>query len=197
MNQSQEISQILQVSEPQIAAVLQLLSSDHTVPFIARYRKEATGNLDEVQILAIERESERWTTLQNRKATVLASLKETENWTAEREKLLAGLKTLTDVEDFYLPFRPKRKTRASIAREAGYQPVADRILANQPPLDAWTEVMEQGGMDIVAEVLAETPQIRALLREGLALHGVLWPANRGGTRARIPTRNTWNTANCW
>ncbi len=113
----------------QVIPVLRLLDEGCTVPFIARYRKEATGGLDEVQIIAVRDTREIWNELQKRKEAVLSNLKERELLTGELEQAIADAETLTRVEDIYLPFKQKKKTKGMVAKEAGLQPLADWLYA--------------------------------------------------------------------
>ncbi|NNM67154.1 MAG: RNA-binding transcriptional accessory protein, partial [Spirochaetales bacterium] len=167
-----------------VLAVLQLLEDGCTVPFIARYRKEATGNLDEVQIFAVRDVSELVAEREKRRSAILASLKDNGLWSSELEKTFMSAKTIAELEDLYLPFRPRRKTRASVALEKGLAPLADKIGKNQEPdlvllqtfIDraqgiADPESALQGGKDILAERLNEAPQLRKMLRELLVGKG--------------------------
>jgi len=180
------IAQSLHLPERSVAAVLDLLDQDHTIPFIARYRKEATGNLDEVVLLAIRDERDRLQELQKRRLAILESLKETGNWSVEREAQVAQFTHLTALEDFFLPFRPKRKTRASMAIEKGLEPLALKILANlevsAKELGAFVspdrgvgdvEEALAGARDIVAERLSEMAEVRRPLRDRFAREGIL------------------------
>lgn len=112
----------------QVSAVLRLLEEECTVPFIARYRKEATGELDEVQILAIRDAHLSYVELEKRRETILSSLSERELLTPELEKAVKDAETLVQLEDIYLPYRPKKRTRAMIAREAGLEGLAEWLL---------------------------------------------------------------------
>jgi uncharacterized protein len=115
----------------QVRAVCALLADDATVPFIARYRKEATGSLDEVQITAIRDRLEQLEELDQRREAIIKSLGERDLLTEELGKKLAAAETMTVLEDIYLPFRPKRRTRATIARAKGLEPLADFLFQNQ------------------------------------------------------------------
>ncbi|MCB0052415.1 MAG: RNA-binding transcriptional accessory protein, partial [Caldilinea sp.] len=119
------IARKLTLAERNVAATVQLLDEGNTLPFIARYRKEMTGGLDEEQIRAIEHMLGSLRALDERRATILASIREQEKLTPELEAQLLAAETLTALEDLYQPYRPKRRTRASIARERGLQPLAD------------------------------------------------------------------------
>ncbi|MDU7209911.1 MAG: Tex-like N-terminal domain-containing protein, partial [Streptococcus sp.] len=130
-----KIAQDLNLKESQIAKVLDLTSQGNTIPFIARYRKEMTGNLDEVQIKAIIDLDKSMTALTDRKATVLAKIEEQGKLTAELKKAIENAEKLADVEELYLPYKEKRRTKATIAREAGLFPLARLILQNKPSLE--------------------------------------------------------------
>src|SRR5688500_14655325 len=112
-----------------VAAVIAMLDEGNTVPFIARYRKERTGGLDEVQIRAIEERREYLVELETRRAAILASVTEQGKMTPELEAKLRAADNKAELEDLYAPYRPRRKTRASVAREKGLEPIALRILA--------------------------------------------------------------------
>ena len=171
-----------------VSAVLKLLADGNTIPFIARYRKEATGGLDEVAAEAIQERNQYIVDLEDRRATVLASIKDQGKLTPELEKRLLACDTKSKLEDIYLPFKPKRRTRATIARERGLEPLADLIL--QQPVEgtpeqaaalfvnaekevADIEVALKGARDIVAEAVSERPESRQLVRDALMNQGVL------------------------
>src|SRR5512144_2754104 len=169
-----------------VAAVIALLEEGNTVPFIARYRKERTGGLDEVQIRAIEERREYLVELETRRAAILASVAEQGKLTPELEAKLRAAQTKAELEDLYAPYRPRRKTRASVARDRGLEPLAQRILAQgdagDPVAEAAAFVGEHvataddalaGARDIVAEVIADTAEIRAFVRREYAEHGEL------------------------
>ena len=168
-----------------VAAVVALLDEGNTVPFIARYRKERTGGLDEVQIRAIEERRSYLVELEERRAAVLASITEQGKLVPELEQRLRAAMTKSELEDLYAPYRPRRKTRASVARERGLQPLADKILAQgegDPAGEAKGFITEQvtsdadalaGARDIVAEQLADTAEIRAFVRKEMGEHGEL------------------------
>ncbi len=119
----------------QVLAAVELLNAGNTIPFIARYRKEATGGLDEVALRAIEDALEKATALAARKATVLKTIDEQGQLTSELRLQIESCTDLRTLEAIYLPFKPKRRTRATIARERGLQPLAD-LLVRQDKLDA-------------------------------------------------------------
>ena len=173
------IARKLTLAERNVAATVQLLDEGNTLPFIARYRKEMTGGLDEEQIRAIEQLLASLRTLDERRATILASIREQEKLTPELETQILAAETLTALEDLYQPYRPKRRTRASIARERGLQPLADLILA-QPRKGDQPETAAQGFLsddvptgndalagarDIVAETISDHAEVRRQTRE--------------------------------
>ncbi len=131
----QTIAQELQVQPRQVAATGLLLAEGATIPFIARYRKEATGSLDEVQITAIRDRLEQLQALAERREAILASLEERGLLTGELRAALEAAETLAGLEDVYQPYRPKRRTRAMLAREKGLEPLADLLWAQDPALD--------------------------------------------------------------
>ena len=177
-NYAAAISKELNISVGQVSATLALLDEDCTVPFIARYRKEATGLLDEVAITNIRDLKERLAQLDKRRDAMLKSLQERQLLTDELQAKLAATTNLNDLEDIYLPFKPKRKTRASVAREKGLEPLALDIFnyrikdvkqAAQSYVDKekGVESVEQaidGAKDIMAEWMSEHPQARKQLR---------------------------------
>lgn len=167
-----KIAQDLNLKESQIAKVLDLTSQGNTIPFIARYRKEMTDNLDEVQIKAIIDLDKSMTALTDRKATVLAKIEEQGKLTAELKKAIENAEKLADVEELYLPYKEKRRTKATIAREAGLFPLARLILQNKPLLEVEaanfiTEGFETadktlaGACEILIEAFSEDNQLRS------------------------------------
>src|SRR5580693_1513325 len=126
------VAKSLSVPVKALVATIELLDEGGTVPFIARYRKEATGNLDEVQIRAIEEKLLYFRELQDRKETILGSIQEQGKLTDELKARIEGSFEKSEIEDLYLPFKPKRRTKATIAREKGYGPLADYLWAQQP-----------------------------------------------------------------
>ena len=168
----------LDLQADQVARTIALLDDDNTVPFIARYRKEVTGGLDEEQLRSIEKRRLYLRQLAERKATVLASIEEQGKLTDELRAAIEAATTLQVVEDLYLPYKPKRRTRAMIAREKGLQPLADRLRAldTGEPVEALAaaylgdsvasvEEALQGARDIIAEEVAEDAAARADVRE--------------------------------
>ena len=122
------IAERLGLRERQVAGTLSLLDDGATIPFIARYRKEQTGTLDEVQIAAISEQNDRLKEIQKRKETVIKTIEELEKMTPELERRIAGCWDATELEDIYLPYKPKRRTRAQVAREQGLEPLAIQLL---------------------------------------------------------------------
>ncbi|MBI4617842.1 MAG: RNA-binding transcriptional accessory protein [Planctomycetes bacterium] len=178
----------LGVSERSAAAAVELLSAGNTVPFIARYRKEATGGLDEVAIRKIEERHGYLVEFEERRTAILASIEEQGKLTDELRARLAACATKAELEDLYLPYKPKRRTRATIARERGLEPLALRILAQPPDGDPRAEAQAfvnpekdvadadsalAGARDIVAEKISESPEVRALVRETFSRTGKL------------------------
>ena len=123
----------------QVNNVIQLLDEGNTIPFIARYRKEKTGNLDETQIKAIIDMDKSLTALQDRKETVLAKIEAQGKLTDQLKAAIEAAEKLADVEELYLPYKEKRRTKATVAREAGLFPLARLILQNSPNLKAEAE----------------------------------------------------------
>jgi len=167
-----KIAQDLNIKESQIAKVLDLTSQGNTIPFIARYRKEMTGNLDEVQIKAIIDLDKSMAALTDRKATVLAKIEEQGKLTAELKKAIENAEKLADVEELYLPYKEKRRTKATIAREAGLFPLARLILQNKPSLEVeaanfitegfeTTDKALAGACEILIEAFSEDNKLRS------------------------------------
>ena len=174
-----KIAEELAIGVNQVKAAAELLEADATVPFIARYRKEATGSLDEVAITAIRDRLEQLAELDKRRESILASLEERELLTDELKEKIMAAETLATLEDIYLPFRPKRRTRATIAREKGLEPLAEILFAQEnatdPAKEAQAFIDEEkevatvedalaGARDIVAEWVNENQEARAKMR---------------------------------
>lgn len=149
-----KIAQELGIKESQISKVLDLTSQGNTIPFIARYRKEMTGNLDEVQIKSIIDLDKSMTALAERKATVLAKIQEQGKLTAELQKTIETAEKLADVEELYLPYKEKRRTKATIAREAGLFPLARLILQNKASLEKEAQAFVTEGFETAEKALA-------------------------------------------
>jgi len=187
MIHQQRIADQLNVRPQQVAATVALLDDGNTLPFIARYRKEATGSLDEEQIRHIAAEIERLRALDARRAAVIASVAEQDKLTPELQARFDAAETLHALEDLYAPWRPKRRTRASIAREKRLGPLADLILA-QPATNQTAEQLARpflsddaptvadalaGARDIVAETISDHAAVRGRLRERAMAVGLL------------------------
>ena len=182
------LCQDLNLPAAQIKAVLELLIEGNTIPFIARYRKERTGNLDEVQVRDIKERWEYVQELEDRRETILKSIDEQGKLTPELKKQILDCDNKTQLEDLYLPYKPKRRTRAMIARERGLEPLAERILEQptdgNPEQEALAFVDEEkevpdadtalkGARDIVAEVIAERADVRSHVRQTFEEEGIL------------------------
>ncbi|MEM9459294.1 MAG: Tex family protein [Myxococcota bacterium] len=172
----ERIARALSLKPQQVEAVARLLEDGATVPFVARYRKEATSSLDEVAIAAIRDQLATLAELDRRRTTIVRSLQERDLLSPELERQLAGAQTRAELEDLYLPYRPKRKTRASVARERGLEPLADALCAQDDRrIDVRAFVDRRAGVDdpeaalagardIVAERVNEHAEARAELR---------------------------------
>ncbi len=183
------IAQTLNLPLHGICAVIELLDDGGTVPFIARYRKEATGNLDEVQIRDIEEKLAYFRELEDRRATILASIAEQGKLTEELKARIEAVLDRNELEDLYLPYKPKRRTKATIAREKGLEPLAAYLWAQQPAdesLEAMTarfvnqelgvstaEEALEGARHIVAEWISEDADLRKALRQLVFDEGVV------------------------
>ena len=165
MNYATIIANRLTLNQRQVENTIALLEEGATVPFIARYRKEATGSLNEVQIAAIRDLLLKLKELDKRRDAILQSIGEQGKLTPELRAQIEAVDNLTDLEDLYLPFRPKRRTRATIAIEKGYEPVADALLRHQAgPLPTQDEEALAGARDIIAERVSENQQARQRVR---------------------------------
>ncbi len=183
------VARTLQVPMKGLLATVELLDEGSTVPFIARYRKESTGNLDEVQIRAIEEKLLYFRELNSRKETILASIQEQGKLTDELKAQIGHTLDKSELEDLYLPFKPKRRTKAMIAREKGLQPLADYLCGQEPtgtPLETFAasfvnaekgvdsvEDALEGARHIVAETISDNADIRKLLRRAMFEEGVI------------------------
>ena len=177
--------QLPDIRPQQIKAALGLMDEGNTIPFIARYRKEMTGTLDEVQLQAIRDEYHRVTTLRERQATVINKIKELGKLTPALEKQINGATELQEVEDLYLPYKQKRQTKAQQAREHGLAPLANWLLS-YPDDDLSAKAQEfinddvpdaesalTGAHEILAEAISEMATVRSWLRNYTAQHGQL------------------------
>lgn len=183
----EKIAGELAISTRQVSDTAQMIAEGATVPFIARYRKEVTGSLDEVVITAIRDRLEQLEELDNRRAAIIKSLTERNLLTPELEEKIAAAETMSVLEDIYLPFRPKRRTRATIAREKGLEPLAVQIFAQQDfdvNAEAAAFVSEEKGVatvddaldgarDIIAEWVNEDQDARARMRTLFLEKGVI------------------------
>ena len=166
-----KISSALQISENQVRKTIDLLDEGATIPFISRYRKEMTGSLDEVQVAAIRDLRDQLVELEKRRDAILKSLLELEKLTPELEKAVRAAETLSKLEDIYLPYKPKRKTRAMAAREKGLQELANKLFQQRlvAPEELAVNYLEHvtnidealaGARDILAEEMMETAEAR-------------------------------------
>jgi uncharacterized protein len=183
------IAQVLEVPMKGLVASIELLDEGGTVPFIARYRKEATGNLDEVQIRSIEEKLAYFRQLQDRRATILASIEEQGKLTPELKAHLEATLEKTELEDLYLPYKPKRRTKATIAREKGLEPLALHLWEQRPgstslaalaadfvnPEQGVASIDDalEGARHILAEMISEHADIRKSLRHAMLGEGVI------------------------
>ncbi len=182
------IAEELGIPQSKVDATVELLTGGNTVPFIARYRKEVTGSLDEVQIRAIEERHAYLVELDKRRLAILSSIEEQGKLTKELRGKIEAAATKAVLEDLYLPYKPKRRTRATIAREKGLEPLALRILEQpetgdpmseaNPFVDAEKGVDDldaalAGARDIAAETVAENAEVRTLVRERFSSSGLL------------------------
>ncbi len=187
-NYAKLIADELHLTEEQVKNTLDLLAGGATIPFVARYRKEATGSLDEVQIGQIKELHTRWMELDKRRAAILDSIREQDKLTPALEAQINEAATMGELEDLYLPYRPKRKTRASVAAEKGLEPLAKAIAAQQPAdleklarpfvnADKGIGNVEEalaGARDIIAERISENLSVRARLRNTFRKHSRIY-----------------------
>ncbi|NQW00762.1 MAG: RNA-binding transcriptional accessory protein [Rhodospirillales bacterium] len=180
---STRIAEHLNVAESQVTATIDLLDGGATVPFVARYRKEMTGGLDDIQLRALEERLRYMRELDERRAVIIASIDEQEKMTDGLRLELMGADSKARLEDLYLPYKPKRRTKAQVAREAGLQPLADSLLANpsldphseaagylRPDVDDDTKISDveaalDGAKQILIEQFAEDAELVGGLRE--------------------------------
>jgi protein Tex len=179
MTYADTIAKLINAKPSQVDATIRLLDEGNTVPFISRYRKEMTGTLDDEQVRIVADEVVRLRGIDERRATILASIEEQGKLTDELREAINAAETMTTLEDLYAPYKPKRRTRAMIAREKGLQPLADLVLAqaaDSRPLEEIaaeylneqvTTVQEaiEGARDIVAEAISDNAEVRQSLRE--------------------------------
>ena len=190
----------LQINRSQAEAAVKLIDEGNTIPFIARYRKEATGSLNDEVLRNLDERLKYLRNLEERKEQVINSIREQEKLTPELEKKILAASTLVAVEDLYLPYRPKRKTRASIAKEKGLEPLANLVLMQltKTPLlkEAEHYISEEKGVltaeealngakDILAERIAETAEYRTYIRKATFQEGSLDSSARDGNAESV------------
>ncbi len=182
-----KIADLLNTDSRNVTATIRLLDEGATLPFISRYRKEVTGSMDELQIMQIRDEIERLRQLEQRRESILKSIQSQDKLSPELEKEILAAETLSKLEDLYLPYKPKRRTRATMAREKGLAPLAELIIAQQASdvqqeaekyIDASKEVNTvnealQGARDILAETISEDASVREMVRELYRTSGLI------------------------
>jgi uncharacterized protein len=186
-NYAQKIAAQLQLQPKQVGAAIDLLDAGNTLPFIARYRKELTDSLDEDQLRHLTELLERLRALDERRQTIITSITEQGQLTPELQHQIEAAETMTALEDIYQPYKPKRRTRASLARDRGLQGLADLILAQArtqqnlgqlaaPFLNDEVPTVEEafaGARDIVAELISDTAEIRSQVRDRAMRYGLV------------------------
>ena len=180
---SKLISSRIGVAATQVAATIALLNENATIPFIARYRKERTGSLDEVQITQVADEYHRFLELDDRKATILKTIEEQGKLTSELRQRIDQSWDATELEDIYLPYKPHRKTRADVAREQGLEPLATAIFEQKTPLEKIiqnsnfkiqnSEEALQGARDIIAEWISQDEKARQNIRREFSYSAII------------------------
>jgi uncharacterized protein len=187
MTITQVIATQLQLTEQQVERTVALFDDGNTLPFIARYRKEQTGGLDEETLRKLHTMLERLRTLEARRQQILASIAEQGKLTPELQQQIEAAQTLVELEDLYQPYKPKRRTRASIARERGLQPLADMIIQQVQATQSQEQIAAPfvnedvptvadalaGARDIVAETISDHPAVRGLTRDKALRWGTL------------------------
>ena len=202
-NHARRIANELGIQVNQVRAAAELLEDGCTVPFIARYRKEATGSLDEVQTAAIRDRLEQLAVLEKRREAIMNSLEERELLTEDLRQAIMKADSMAELEDIYLPYRPKRRTRATIARERGLEELADKLY-DQGPFDPVSEALRfvnpdvdvksaedalAGARDIIAEKISEDSRVRSetrklFLEKGMVRSKVIAGKETEGTKFR-------------
>ena len=180
------ISSNIGVAATQVAATIALLNENATIPFIARYRKERTGSLDEVQISQVADEYHRFLELDDRKATILKTIEEQGKLTSELRQRIDQSWDATELEDIYLPYKPHRKTRADVAREQGLEPLATAVFEQKQPLEKIIqhstltiqnsekrEEALQGARDIIAEWISQDEKARQNIRREFSYSAII------------------------
>jgi len=163
----------LGIGQKYVEATLSLIDEGCTIPFIARYRKERTGGLDEVQIAAISDRYEKILDIQKRKETVIKTITELDKMTPQLTERIDKCWDATELEDIYLPYKPKRRTRAQVAREQGLEPLALRIMKQRGPLPDASDEEIKGAQDIIAEIVSEDERSRQQLRNAFARQAII------------------------
>lgn len=181
----QIIAQRLGITLPQVQGTVRLLREGATIPFISRYRKEATGSLDELQVGAIKEQLDKLTELEARRQTVLATIEGQGKLTGELRERIGACWDAVELEDIYLPYKPKRRTRATVARERGLEPLANIIMAQQAHdivrqaqrfISAGVPTPQEaiaGACDIIAERISEDERARNAVRRTMGREGIV------------------------
>ncbi|MDD5957234.1 MAG: Tex-like N-terminal domain-containing protein, partial [Lachnospiraceae bacterium] len=187
------IAEELQVKKSQVDAAVELLDEGNTIPFIARYRKEVTGGLDDDALRVLGERLEYLRGLEDRKQTVLSTIEEAGALTDELRKKIDAARTLAEVEDIYRPYKPKRRTRATIAKEKGLEPLAETIKAQQLKTSLTEEAEKyvdpendvhvpedaiNGACDIIAEEISDNADFRSWIREKTKTDGNISSAQK-------------------
>ena len=194
MNIERYLATQLGISAEQVAATIELLDGGATVPFIARYRKEKTGSLDDQQLRELDEKLLYLRELEERKKTIINTIEKQEKLTPELSNTIAAIDNKTELEDLYRPFKPKRRTKALIAREAGLEPLALKLLEDQaadPLLTAGDYLNKEHGIlepklalegakQIVMEYFADDPKLIGQLRQHLLETGLLQATVQAG-----------------
>lgn len=182
------IAKELTITAKQVSASLKLFNEGATIPFVARYRKEITGSLDEVQLTTIRNRAEQLQQLDKRRKAIVKSLSENQLLSTEIENNLAAATTFAELEDIYLPYKPKRRTRATVAKERGLEPLANDLMKQNSNFDPLIEAQKyiseanelldvetvlQGARDIIAEHISENKATRTDMRELFLRRGIL------------------------
>ena len=207
------VSKALNIPEKQVSATLDLLESGCTIPFISRYRKEATGSLDEVQIAAIADQYEKLGELQKRKVTILSTIEEQGKLTEALQTRIEDCWDATALEDIYLPYKPKRRTRAMVAREKGLEPLAQYLLSQSTDLNQRPATQQdvehelsiyinkekgvtseddalKGAQDIIAEMVAEDETARNTVRKNFSFDAIISSKKVKGKSEKGKIENT-------
>lgn len=197
MDMTARLAQEFNLRAQQVQNTIDLIDQGNTIPFIARYRKEVTGSLDDQLLRELSERLEYLRGLEKRKEEVLSSIESQDKLDEELQKAIQAAATLAEVEDLYRPYKPKRKTRASVAREKGLLPLAEAIFAQDthspspeelaaPFVDVQKEVPSvqealQGASDIIAEMVSDSAALRKTLRNFFLMHGILKTQGKGET----------------